>query len=738
MIEYNEKLRCYHLQTKSTSYIIHILGKGYVENLYYGKKINSVNDESINALLEKNGTGYGNSVVCPEDATCTLDSVSLEYSFEGTGDYRNLPIQIVMPGGETSAEFISTGYTTYKGIFKQCNTTGMPYAHAGINDEAIETLEIITKDTKTGIICKLVYTVYEKCDVITRRVVIDNVSNSAIKINKIMSMQLDLPDKHYRMYTYDGMWARERMQHIKQLESGIFVNASTTGSSSNRHNPYIMLEKNKGREAFKSCYAFNLIYSGNHYEAVEVSGYDKLRIMSGINPDKFEWTLDKETEFVTPEAIMSYSNEGVEMLSQTMHRFINTHIIANRWQGKERPVLINNWEATYFDFNEARLMKLARAAKEVGIELFVLDDGWFGDRNTDKTSLGDWNANERKLGGSLATFSRKIEELGMKFGLWFEPEMISEESELYKAHPDWAVKVPQRTTYTGRNQLFLDLTRTEVRDYVVDIVNKNIKEAHISYVKWDMNRHLTDAYSLGLGSRQGEFSHRYILGLYDLFERIVEENPEVLFEGCSSGGNRFDLGILYYMPQIWTSDDTDANERIDIQQGTAAGYPLSTMGAHVSAVPNHQTLRNTSLETRFNVACFGALGYELDVTRLTKAEKKIVINQIEFYKEYRKVFLYGDFYYEELDDGSIVWQVVSSDKNVSVLMLYQRLARVNSAHAVIRFAGLDKDAEYEITNRPQSISVKQFGELVNQVTPVHITEAGVLQSIINKVYMLDS
>ncbi|WP_310603921.1 alpha-galactosidase [Anaerosporobacter sp.] len=734
MIQYENQV--FHLATEHTSYIIGIRNERYLENLYYGRKVHT--RVTNTALQEKFGTGYGNSTVCPEDTTMTLDNLCMEYSFGGNGDYRHSPLEMQMPDYSYSNRFYYKEHEIYEGEYRDSKKTKMPYVRCSQEGEQTSTLEIILEDWLYSVELKLIYTVLPSCDVITRRTVITNKGTESIQLNRIMSMQLDLPESDYYMETFDGAWTRERHVNRKKLESGLYVNESTTGSSSNRHNPLILLTKENCTENAGSCYGINLIYSGNHYEAVEVTPYEKIRIMTGINPYQFEWELGQDETFFTPEAVLTYSHKGRQGVSSQFATFVNQYIVPKQWQGTERPVLINNWEATYFDFTEKKLLKLAKEAASLGVELFVLDDGWFGKRESDTSSLGDWFVNEKKLGGSLNQLAAKINNLGMKFGLWIEPEMISENSELYRKHPDWAVRIPKREDYIGRNQYVLDLTREEVRDTVVQMILNVLHGANIEYVKWDMNRHLSDAYSASLGKRQGEFYHRYILGVYDMMERITKACPKILFESCSAGGNRFDLGMLYYMPQIWTSDDTDANERVEIQEGTSYGYPLSTMGAHVSAVPNHQTLRNIGLENRFHIACFGVLGYELDVTKLSTADKRIVKNQIAFYKEHRKLFQYGNFKGERMHNGNIIWQVVSEDKKEAIVMCYQRLQRANSSSDVLKVKGLDADSLYHVQARKQSISIKQFGDLVNQASPVPIKDEGIMQTIVNKVYMLDS
>lgn len=703
----------FHASTKNTSYILRVLEGGYIEQLYYGKKIRQSTNYDV--LYEKNASGYGNTIGTPVDCKLTLDNLCMEYSYAGTGDYRHLPLSLIMPDSGFSNDFLYDSYKIYEGTYAENEKTAMPYAkgeepyekqgndivHEGLTKNQIVTLDITMKDSVYPVYLHLICTIFSDSDVITRRVKLENHCDKEITATKVMSMMLDLPTKDYDLHTFDGLWIRERQANIKKLVSGIYVNDSTTGSSSNRHNPYIMLTKHIATKDWGDCYGFNLIYSGNHYEAVEVSEYGKVRIMSGINPYQFSWIVGASEAFYTPEAVLSYSSKGQNGLSHNMHEFINKHIIPSQWRNTERPILINNWEATYFDFNDVKLLEIAKEAKNLGMEMLVLDDGWFSNRLDDSSSLGDWTVNENKLGGSLDRLVQKVNEIGLKFGLWFEPEMISEKSDLYTKHPDWALKAPNRQAYIGRSQLVLDLTRSEVCDYIVEAVSNVLQSAPIEYVKWDMNRHITDAYSVGLGIRQGEFFHRYMLGLYQVCERLINAFPTILFEGCSSGGNRFDLGMLSYTPQIWTSDDTDANQRTYIQEGTSFGYPLSTMTAHVSAVPNHQTLRHTSIETRFNVACFGVLGYEIDITKLSDLEKKAISEQIKFYKKHRKLFQFGTFDRIFSDEHQVVWQVVSKDQKEAMVFLYQRIAIPNPPSDLLKITGLLEEELYEVKVRTQ-------------------------------------
>ncbi len=710
MIYVNEKDNVFHGQTKNTSYIFRIRDGRYLEQLFYGRRLKQ--SPYTGALYEKFATGYGNSNVTPSNSKLTLDNLCLEYSFSGTGDYRHLPLTLQVPDYGFSNNFLYEGYRTYEGIYEENEQTGMPFAkqNKSINKDEVYTLDITLKDSVYPMYLHLIYSFFYDCDVVTRRVKLENRCEASVRVEKVMSMMLDLPGKDYTLHTFDGLWIRERQENKKKLISGLYVNDSTTGSSSNRHNPFIMLTREHATQESGDCIGCNLIYSGNHYEAVEVSPYGKLRIMTGINPHQFSWELKAGQDFYTPEAVLTFSSKGMNGMSHNMHQFVNHHIISADWAYKERPILINNWEATYFDFNAGKLLEIAKEAKGLGMEMLVLDDGWFSNRSNDSSSLGDWTVNEEKLDGSLKKFTEQILEVGLKFGLWFEPEMISKISNLYEMHPDWAVKAPDREAYVGRNQYVLDLTRPDVVNYIVGVVSNVLKSAPIEYVKWDMNRHLSDAYSASLGRNQGEFYHRYILGLYDMMQQITKAFPEILFEGCSAGGNRFDLGILAYMPQIWTSDNTDANQRTHIQQGTSYGYPLSTMTAHVSAVPNHQTLRTTSIETRFHVACFGVLGYEIDITKLTEAEKTAIKDQIIFYKQYRSLFQFGTFYRLHSDDNQVIWQVLSEDRKEAVLIHYQRLAPTNPASDILKMTDLLPEDLYEVKSRRQYLEQYQEGD----------------------------
>lgn len=769
------KNKVFTINTANTSYIMHVRDGKYVENVYYGRKIigsetvkagdklagdaKDLQGELINSLMEKYNNPYGNSIAAKgTDPNITLDNMCLELSNAGTGDYRMLPYCIEDESGCISTRFYFHESLLYEGLYEQRDKTCMPYAKWDKEYNAGSrpwTLELIFRDMRTsdieeeakksddkdkkadsdfsGLELRQIYTAFEDCDVITRRTVIINKSDNSVRIRSVASMMLDLPDTDYTLMTFDGLWTRERHKREKALESGIYETGSTNGTSSNIHNPFFILRENDANEKHGNCFAFNLIYSGNHRERVEVSEYGKTRIITGMHDHGLNLKLNKGDIFYTPEAVLTFSHMGLNGVSDNCHRFVNEHIVPPFFRKKNRPILINNWEATYFDFNRRKILNLAKEAAELGMELFVLDDGWFGKRNDDASSLGDWVVNESKLGGSLSSLIDDIHKLGLSFGIWVEPEMISEKSALYMKHPDWAVRANGREAYIGRNQMILDYTKVEVRDYIVDALSRLLSENDIAYVKWDMNRPLTDTNS----DRPGSFFHEYVLGLYDVIKRITDSFPEVLFEGCSAGGNRFDLGILSYMPQIWTSDDTDPNERMMIQEGTSYGYPQSTMGAHVSAAPNHQTLRNTSLATRFDVAAMGVLGYELDLTVLTGVERKNIKKQIEYYKQHRSLLQFGGFRRVKKKHNTEIWQITSADKEKAICLLYKRMSEPNQSYDILYADNLIEDALYKVSVRETQVSIKSFGNLINQISPVKIKEEGVLQAMISKAYALD-
>ena len=711
-----------------------VLPTGELQNLHYGKRLREMKD--YYPLQPKNHVPYGTMVYTdPLQPNIGLDDQCLEYSGLGRGDFREPAIELTYLDGSMTTSFLYKSRKSYRG---RVGIPGLPSATGNEND--CETTEIELCDSEKGMTLTLFYCVYEQFDVITRFASLKNNSGGRVNLRRMMSAQLDLFDSGYSFTTFDGCWANERSRNDRALKPGVYVNDSKTGASSSRHNPFVMLIKNGCNEQQGECYAFNLIYSGCHSEICEVTYPGRTRLLTGINPSSFSWVLEDGESFYTPEAVLSYSSGGLNLLSQNLHGFVNHAIVRGCWRDRERPVLINNWEATDFDFDQAKLIKLAKEAAELGIELFVLDDGWFGKRNNDKSSLGDWYVNKKKLPDGISGLASKINKLGMMFGLWVEPEMVNEDSDLFRAHPDWIVRTPDRKPCYGRNQFVLDLTLPQVRRFIADAMTQVFSQANIQYIKWDMNRNLSDMYASGLPpERQGEFMHRYILGLYEILEELTSRFPEILFESCASGGNRFDLGMLCYMPQTWTSDNTDAYTRLSIQGGTSYGYPLSTMGAHVSASPNMQTLRTAPIETRFNVAAFGLLGYELDLTALFKFDKKAIEEQISFYKKYRRVFQFGRFYRlsEPLDSDKVVWLCVSEDKSIAVAGLFQGSAKVGLGYDVLKTDGLEEEKTYSVTGRRQYINVKAFGSLVNRVLPVKIRGDGVVHSVISSRYMFE-
>ena len=713
----------FRLDTKNTTYAFRIT-EGYPEQLYYGRRII---DEDFSAMALKNTIDLG-STVKEEGSKFFLERNLLEYSGIGRGDYRHSPIELLMPDGTFVSDFVYESHRIYD---KAYETETLPTAYGDA-----QTLEITLADKKfNDLKLKLNYVVFEDCDVICRNVELINGCDGPVYIRKLMSMMLDLADANYDMLTLDGDWGKEAHEHKRFLESGILVNESTVGASSNKHNPaFALIEQGADYERGK-VYGFNLIYSGNHYSAAERSTFDTARVMTGISPHCFLWKLSKGERFVTPEAVMTYSHTGLNTMMANMHSFVNEHIVCGEHKDADRPIVLNNWEATFFNFNRSKILALARSAKKLGIEMFVLDDGWFGKRNSDTAGLGDWVENRKKLPGGIKSIAKAVNRMGMKFGLWFEPECVNPDSDLYRAHPDWAVSIEGRALTLGRNQLVLDLTRKEVREYIIESVDRVLRGANIEYVKWDYNRHISDMYSSTL-VQQGEFFHRYILGLYEVLDEIFNKrHPKILFESCSSGGNRFDLGMLCYSPQIWTSDNTDPIERLDIQGGIYNFYPQSTVSAHVSMAPHAQTLRDTPISTRFNVAAFGVLGYELDLSELTPAEMRQIKKQIEFYKSNRRIFQYGKLEKVKLKNSDeISWQIMKD--GTTMAGLYQKYKTACPGRDRLNVPHLDEDKLYTIESNEQYLRISRFGGLIKHITPVHLKPDGFILRTANKYFAM--
>ncbi|AKP75446.1 Alpha-galactosidase [Priestia megaterium Q3] len=699
-ILFNERTKEFHLQGRDVSYIFSVLRNEQLGHLYYGKKLK--HRPSFQHFLRVETRGASASVYEGELAF-SLETIKQEYPSYGTTDFREPAYQLLQQNGSRVTNFEYDNHKIYKGK-KPLN--GLPATYVEEESEATSVeVELIDKLLNASLI--LTYTVYEDRNIITRHARFEHRGEEPVDILRIMSGSIDLPTSNYEMVQLSGAWIRERHVKTRMLQPGIQSISSARGTSSSQQNPFLILKNPAATEHSGEAYGFSLVYSGNFLGQVEVDHYNVSRITMGIHPFDFQWRLESGQTFQSPELVLAYSNNGLNGLSQEYHELYRKRLARGKWRDLERPVLINNWEATYFDFNEEKIVHIAKEAQKLGVELFVLDDGWFGKRNDDTTSLGDWFVDENKLPGGMKSLAQKVTDLGMDFGLWFEPEMISKQSNLYEKHPDWLIHVPNRHQSHGRNQYVLDFSREEVVNYIYERMEAILSEAPISYIKWDMNRNITEIGSVGLpANRQFEVVHRYILGVYDLYERLTKKFPDILFESCASGGARFDPGMLYYAPQAWTSDNTDAIERLKIQYGTSFAYPISSMGAHVSAVPNHQVRRVTSLETRGDVAYFGAFGYELDVTLMTEGEKETVKKQIQYYKKYRSLIQNGRFYrlkspFEQ--DGNVTsWMVVSSDQKQAIIGYYQVLARSNPSYERIELKGLHPDYEYTVMETDQT------------------------------------
>lgn len=697
-IQVNASNRLFHLQTKHISYVFHVIEDGSLGQLYYGPKIPFKDDyANLNTREEHDCTNTRTD----EDVEFQAELLKQEYAGLGKGDYRYPAFQITYPNGSRTSEFQYRDYELKDGKER---LTDLPSTFADdSNDSQTLTVKLADGDLEL----QLHYTVFADEDVIVRSTTFVNYGKTVF-LNRALSAQLDLPDANYDFIQFAGSWSRERHLHRSHLRPGTQSISSLRTASSHQENPFFMLARPHTDNNQGAVFGFNFVYSGNFLDSVEVDQFDTTRVLIGINPDEFGWKLNSGDSFQTPEVIFSYTDNGFNALSQQLGAFYAQHLINPHFAHQERPILINNWEATFMDFTEDKLMPIVERAKELGIEMFVLDDGWFGHRDDDRSSLGDWFVDEKKFNHGIAGFAKRVHDLDMKFGLWFEPEMISIDSKLYQTHPEWMIKTPGRGQTPGRHQFVLDMSRKEVVDYLFGLMSHIIQDAKLDYIKWDMNRNITEMYGADLpADQQLEFSHRYILGVYDLYDRLTKAFPDVLFESCASGGGRFDLGMMYYAPQAWCSDDTDAVERIKIQDGTSYGYTPSMWGAHVSAVPNDQVGRLTSIDMRAKVAYFGAFGYELDVTELSDEEQATIKQQVAFYKQYRKLFQFGTFYRLETPDTSdnvYGWETVSPDKQTAIGMRYQILNGANPAYIRYYFKGLDPERRYTVNDGSEVFS----------------------------------
>ena len=704
MIECSDKV--FRLATDHTAYLFRVTPFGHLEHLHYGGPVSLADG---GALAAKTTIARGSSILYDESSdTYCLDDLALEWSGVGKGDFRNPPAELTLPDGAFTNDFVYESHERKDGPLPM---EGLPTAYG---DDA-ETLILHLKEKEAPVTLDLVYTVYPHEDVITRRAVLKNGGEAPVIVDKLMSYMLDLvPAADLTFTTFDGGWIREARRHDRPVMSGVLLSEAHCSEEQGR------------------CWGFNLLYSGNHYTAVEKAENGLVRVMAGISPRCFRYTLAPGASFETPEGVMTYSDGGFNGLSAHFHDFINGHVIRGDWKGKERPVLCNDWEACFFSFRERKLLSLAKRAKKAGAELFVLDDGWFQGRNDDKGGLGDYTVDRKKLPHGLEGLCAKSNKLGMSFGLWVEPESVNENSDLYRAHPDWAVKLPGRKPSYGRNQLLLDLVNPAVRDYIVENVSRILDSCPIAYVKWDMNRHMSDMYSPFC--ENGAFFHEYIKGLYDVLGRIFYPRPHILFESCSSGGNRFDLGMLCYSQQIWASDDTDAIERVKIQGGLSYLYPISAMGAHISEAPHQQTLRETPLSTRFHTSAFGALGWEMDLGTLTPAEKKEAKKDMAFYKAHRKTFQFGRFQRLGRQNGMETWVALGEKEAMAARFLMDNEAAAPAD--VLRVPGLDPDRTYAVERQTKGVRVVPLASLLKHVAPVSLKKGGFVIRTIDKFFML--
>ena len=691
-VQFFEKERIFKLDTKASSYLIGIVDEeGFLGHIYYGKKMQ---DHDVAYLMRTQEAPFVPSTNA-RDRLSFLDSFPMEYTTHGLGDFREDAISVKTVGGHVALQLAYVSHEIYGG---KKALKDLPATFG--KEEECTTLDILCEDQILGLKVVLSYTAFEDVDAITRSVRVINEGKDPIYLTKVMSTCLDMDNQNFDLITLHGSWARERHINRRPLSLGFQGVSSLRGESSHQEHPFMALVSHNADQDMGEVYGFSFVYSGNFLAETSMSQFDTVRAMVGINPEDFCWKLEQGEEFQAPEVVMVHSCEGIGTMSRNFHDLFRNHLIRGEYKDKKRPILINNWEATYFDFNTEKLIAIAKQASELGIEMLVMDDGWFGHRNDDNSSLGDWFVNEAKLPGGLKYLVDEVNKLGMKFGIWFEPEMISPDSELYKEHPDWAIAIPGRTAGLCRNQYVLDLSRQEIVDYVYGRLSEILHSANIEYVKWDMNRQLADMGSIGLpADRQGELFHRYVLGVYQLQERLITEFPHLLLENCSGGGARFDPGMLYYSPQIWCSDDTDAIERLEIQEGTALVYPLSTMGAHVSDCPNHTVGRVTPFETRGYVALAGTFGYELDVTKIPEEDRKMIPDQVAMYHKYNDLVRSGDYYriasYSE-NHKYDCYMVVSRDQSEALVTFIQVMMRPNYHSRNIRLKGLDPQKQYRI------------------------------------------
>ena len=690
-ITYHDKTRIFRLDTEKTSYLIGITPEGYVGHVYYGDRLL---DAETYYLLRTEEAPFTPSVNEREKSSF-LDCFPTEYPSGGIGDYRESCLNIRNDAGCMGSEFFYESHEIRSG---KPRLVGLPASFG--TEEEVTTLEITCVDPVLKLRLILSYSAFEKEDVITRSVRVVNNGSKHVRLEKVYSACLDMDDEQFEMLSLHGSWARERRIQRRPLAYGKQMVSSAKGEPGHQEHPFLALVTPGTTQQQGRAYAMHFVYSGNFIGQAELTQFDTVRMVMGINQEEFCWNLRPGESFQAPEVVLTYSGEGLGKMTRSLHDFYRQHMIRSKYKGQKRPILINNWEATYFAFNTDKLLELARDAKKDGIEMLVMDDGWFGTRNADSSSLGDWVVNEEKLPGGLTRLVEEVKKIGLKFGIWFEPEMISPDSNLYRAHPDWAIHIEGRKATQSRQQYVLDLSNPEVVDYAYESVARILRSVPIDYVKWDMNRQLSDLGSAYLPAEsQQELFHRYVLGLYQMQERLLTEFPDLLLENCSGGGARFDPGMLYYSPQIWCSDNTDAMERLTIQEGTALIYPLSAMGSHVSASPSHSNGRNIPLETRGHVALAGTFGYELDITKLPEEEHRQIREQTELYHKYHDLVELGDYYriasFAETGRDDC-YMIVSKDKSEALVTYVQVWGAVNVKSRKFRLQGLDPKARYQL------------------------------------------
>ena len=694
-IEYSGENKTFHLKTKSSSYIMHVMEGGLLANIYYGKRVDeaplhlmqyrTISCKSMPEFAEKGGLNF------------SYDVIGMEYPTYGVGDLREHAIEIEDKDGVHAVDLRYKSYNIYNG---KKALEGLPSAYDD-GDSTVSSLEIVLEDYKTGAQVTLSYSVFEKCDAIVKSVSVLNTSGDDLIIHRCLSSSLELMDGQYTATYLCGAHARERFVTKTEHSFGRIVVDSIQGGTSHDKNCFMAMQQKGATEDHGSVYGAALVYSGNFTMIADKNTFGKTRLLCGINPTGFSWQLKAGERFISPEAVHVYSDQGMGGMSRGYHDFIRRHICRGVWRDKKRPLLINNWEGTRFNFDGQKIIDIAKVAKKMGLEMLVLDDGWFGHRDNDNSSLGDWFDNKDKLGMSIGELAKAVNDIGLKFGLWFEPEMISVDSELYKQHPDYAFHIKDRPLVFGRHQLTLNFARQEVVDNIYEQICKILSTTNISYVKWDMNRFMADVCSYDLPrGRQTEVYHRYMLGLYSLLERLTKKYPDILFESCAGGGGRFDMGLLCYMPQTWTSDNTDPYERLFIQTGTSLVYPVRTMGAHVNAGAMHGG-RVTSIKARADVAMCGSFGYELDLTKLSDDEIEQTKQANERYHKYYNLIQFGDYYrdIDIFDTQGLASAVnfVSKDKSEALIVFAKARGIVNQLKILIKPKGLDPDAVYKHT-----------------------------------------